>query len=195
MSPQDELTISRILKVNHAGEYGAIRIYRAQLFMSKYFYPELIAFLRETLSHEMEHCRAFHSLMAKYKTHPCRAMFLWGRGGYFLGLLTALLGKTAIMVCTRAVERTVHAHLKEQLYFLHGKNKELENYISTIQDQELGHMQYASSRIPSPEPIWHKVLDSFIASMTELVIWLSTWGEVTRLRKTFRHSREGGNLI
>ena len=56
MDARERFTIARILKVNHAGEYGAIRIYRAQLWMAQRLYPDVVAFLEETLSHEVHHC-------------------------------------------------------------------------------------------------------------------------------------------
>ena len=59
----DRLTIARILKVNHAGEYGAIRIYRAQAWVARRIYPDLVAFLEETLRHEVLHCKMFREAM------------------------------------------------------------------------------------------------------------------------------------
>src|SRR3974377_1800918 len=118
MDARDRLTIARILKVNHAGEYGAIRIYRAQLWLARHLYPDIVAFLQETLSHEIQHCAMFRNAMRLRNTGPCRAMILWGNGGFVLGLLTALLSRKAIWICTAAVEATVHRHMEEQLSFL-----------------------------------------------------------------------------
>src|SRR6478735_9636919 len=95
-------TIGRILKVNHAGEYGAIRIYAAQLLVAKFLHKNLLPFLQQTLSHERNHCRSFQEAMGKRNVGPCQAMPLWGIGGWFLGFSTALLGKNSIMACTAA---------------------------------------------------------------------------------------------
>lgn len=57
IAESEQLTVRRILKVNHAGEYGAIRIYRAQLWLARRLYPDMVAFLEETLSHEIAHWR------------------------------------------------------------------------------------------------------------------------------------------
>jgi ubiquinone biosynthesis monooxygenase Coq7 len=109
---RERLTIARILKVNHAGEYGAIRIYRAQRRVARWLHKGLVAKLDEILSHEMDHCRQFRLAMPSRQARPCRAMSAWSLGGYVLGAATALMGQNAIMACTRAVEQTVHRHLE-----------------------------------------------------------------------------------
>ncbi|WKL57046.1 demethoxyubiquinone hydroxylase family protein [Asticcacaulis sp. ZE23SCel15] len=180
MTPEQK-TISRILKVNHAGEYGAIRIYRAQIFVSKYLHKDLMAFLEETVSHEIDHCRMFREAMSARQSRPCYAMWLWGLGGTALGLITAIMGKNAIMVCTAAVERTVHRHLEEQIEFLAGRDEALKVAIADIQAQELGHLLHAEAHIrPGPLNRW---LSSTICVSTEVVIWLSTQGAVSRMQR------------
>jgi ubiquinone biosynthesis monooxygenase Coq7 len=180
MTPEQK-TISRILKVNHAGEYGAIRIYRAQIFVSRHLHKDLLAFLEETVSHEVDHCRMFREAMAARHSRPCYAMWLWGLGGYALGLMTAIMGKNAIMVCTAAVERTVHRHLEEQIDFLAGRDEALKVAIADIQAQELGHLLHAEAHI-RPGPL-NRGLSSAICVSTEVVIWLSTQGAVSRMQR------------
>jgi len=108
----ERLTIARILKVNHAGEYGAIRIYKAQLWVARRLYADVVAFLEETLAHEVRRCALFREAMPVRNARPCRIMALWGNGGYVLGFLTALIGRQGIWVCTAAVESAVHRHLQ-----------------------------------------------------------------------------------
>jgi len=182
LSEQHRITIRRILKVNHAGEYGAIRIYRAQLSVSKRLHQELAPFLSETLSHEIRHCREFTEAMPPRDGRPCRLMWLWGSGGYALGFLTALMGKKAIMICTAAVERTVHEHLNDQLTFLKGKDDELHALIADIQIEENQHLGYAEERTGT----LGKLLEKFIVISTETVIWLSTQGDVSRMKREIR---------
>src|ERR1700691_2161471 len=83
-------TIKQILRVNHAGEYGAIRIYQAQIVVARLRQRAIVAFLLETLSHEREHLAAFRELMWPRGTRPCGAVPLWGLGGAALGFVTAL---------------------------------------------------------------------------------------------------------
>ncbi len=174
-------TIARILKVNHAGEYGAIRIYSAQLVVSKFLHKELVPFLERTMGHEVEHCRKFIESMKINETRPCRAMFLWGIGGWLLGFLTACMGKNAIMICTAAVEKAVHKHLKEQIGYLENKNTELMNLILEIEKEEVEHLEYAENHMKNSVLV--KPLSCLIAVSTEILIWLSTQGDVSRMRR------------
>ena len=185
LSEQHRTTIRRILKVNHAGEYGAIRIYRAQLALSKRFHRDLVPFLTDTLGHEIRHCRLFKQAMPAREGRPCRLMWLWGYRGYVLGLITALMGKKAIMICTAAIERTVHAHLNDQLAFLEGKDHELHALIADIQIEENQHLDYAEARTGTIG-ISGKLLEQLIVISTEAVIWLSTQGDVSRMKKEIR---------
>lgn len=181
LQKKEKRTISRILKVNHAGEYGAIRIYRAQAFVAKIFYPDFRDFLKEFLDHEIEHCKLFRQAMYPRDTRPCRSMFLWNWGGFLLGLITALLGRNAILICTAAVERTVHKHMVEQLHFLKGRDQDFFDLVKSIQVQEIEHLNYAEERLV-PSGALAKVINKVVCVSTDIVIWLSTWGDVTRMR-------------
>jgi ubiquinone biosynthesis monooxygenase Coq7 len=184
LSAQERLTITRILKVNHAGEYGAIRIYSAQIFVSSRLHKHLIPFLRDILTHEIRHCRQFHEAMPARLARPCRAMSLWSLGGYLLGLLTALMGENAIMACTKAVEQSVHRHLHDQLRFLKGRDDALHDLIALIQIDEDAHLSWAKARLrPS---LAARMLETLVAVATESVIGLSTQGDVGRMVRALR---------
>jgi len=70
-------TVRQILRVNYAGEYGAIRIYGAQIALARLFHPKVAGFLEETVSHERRHAHAFRALMPARATRPCGATPLW----------------------------------------------------------------------------------------------------------------------
>jgi len=175
-------TIARIVKVNHAGEYGAIRVYRAQIFISRMLYPDIVEFLQNTLTHEIEHCRRFREAMGVRAARPCRIMGLWGQGGFVLGGVSALLGRQGVWICTAAIERTVHAHLQDQIEFLIDRDPSLVELIKDIQTDELSHLQHALDRI-SAQHIGARLLDRGIEISTNVAIWLSTWGESQRMVK------------
>jgi 3-demethoxyubiquinol 3-hydroxylase len=185
ISPRDALTVARIVKVNHAGEYGAIRIYSAQIGVSSWRYPEAVAPLSEMLAHEIRHCDAFRGAMPGRHARPCRVMRLWSYGGWLLGFLTALFGRQAIWVCTAAVEAAVHRHLDDQLAFLVGRDTELHRIISDIREEELSHLHYAEDHIVSNAGPY-RFLRALISHTTELLIWLSTWGDSTRMHVDLR---------
>ena len=180
--PSFSRTVSRILRVNYAGEYGAIRIYGAQIFVARRLHPAVVPFLVETLSHERRHAATFRELMWPRGTRPCRAMPVWGMGGTLLGLLTGLLGVNAIMICTEAVERTVHAHLNKQLGFLGERDPVLSDAIRAVRDEEVGHHDHAHATRTSFGPA-ARALDAFVAGTTRLLIWCSTYGALTRMRQ------------
>src|SRR5262245_4879430 len=184
----DRLTISRILKVNHAGEYGAIRIYRAQLWVARRIYPEIATFLEETLAHELRHCAMFRAAMSERGARPCRIMSLWGNGGLMLGFFTSCLGRQGIWICTAAVEGAVHRHLEEQLHFLRGKDDNLRSLILSIQREELDHLNHAEARIIS-RAAWARLLSGLITASTDAVIWLSTWGTSSKMESELAAAR------
>ena len=189
LSAEDRRTISRILKVNHAGEYGAIRIYRAQISVARHRYPDLVPFLEETLSHEIQHCRQFVDAMSSRQSRPCRAMWLWGLGGSMLGVITALMGRNFIFACTKAVEQTVHRHLAAQIAFLASRDVTLRNLIASIQIEECQHLDYAAGQL-TPSPV-NQAIEAVVNISTAVVIWLSTQGAVSRMEKTLRLTHIG----
>ena len=135
------ITIRRILKVNHAGEFGAIRIYGAQIAMARRLFPDIVPSLEEMHDDEIDHCRQFLEAMPPRSAKPCRIMSLWSLGGNVLGFLTALGGRNTVWICTEAVESAVHRHLEDQLTFLAARDPDLHALIAAIQEQELAHLQ------------------------------------------------------
>jgi 3-demethoxyubiquinol 3-hydroxylase len=174
-----ETITHRILKVNHAGEYGAIHIYKAQKIIANKRYPELTLFLHETLQHEIEHYALFEAAMQKRNVKPCGLLFAWKIGGFALGFVTALLGKNALLVCTKAVEQTVHMHLEEQLDYVQTRDDELFQLIDTIKNEELAHLSFAIDNITKD----NGVLEKTIAFLVEALIFISTQGDSLRVMK------------
>jgi ubiquinone biosynthesis monooxygenase Coq7 len=182
---REALTIARIVKVNHAGEFGAIRIYSAQIAVAAWHCSDIVPALSEMLAHEERHCAAFRDAMPARNTRSCRAMWLWSHGGWLLGFLTALMGRQAIWICTAAVEAAVHHHLDDQLHFLQSRDPELHHIILSIREEELAHLLHAEGRIEA-KGVWPHALHRLIAAATDAVIWLSTWGDSSRMAHDLR---------
>lgn len=182
MNAQEQFIVRRILKVNHAGEYGAIRIYRAQIWVARWRCADVVAFLEETLGHEINHCAMFRNAMPQRKARPCRVMPFWGNGGLVLGFATALLGRQGIWICTAAVEAAVHRHLQDQLFFLRARDPELHDLILAIQNKELTHLNHAEEHITT-KSLWSRWLGNSISWATDAAIWLSTWGDSARMKR------------
>jgi ubiquinone biosynthesis monooxygenase Coq7 len=183
-----ERVTQQILKVNHAGEHGAIAIYRAQIAQLADREPELAAWLRETLAHEIRHRESFKSVMAERAVSPCGALAVWSIGGSVLGRSMALFGPFGVLICTAAVERTVHRHLQEQVAFLSGYDDALANLILEIQKEENEHLEYAEAR-HDPEGHLARMLSAFVAGATALLILASTQGSSLGLSRRMRAGR------
>jgi ubiquinone biosynthesis monooxygenase Coq7 len=95
---------ARILKVNHAGENGAVHIYAGQIFVARLTAPKLVAELREFKVHEERHRAIFSAGLQRRGQPRCRSHLVCGLGGLVLGLVTALSGRAAIAATTVAVE-------------------------------------------------------------------------------------------
>jgi ubiquinone biosynthesis monooxygenase Coq7 len=185
LSAGEGLTVARILRVNHAGEYGAIRIYGAQIAVAKRWFPDVVPALADMLGHERQHCAAFFAAMPARSSRPCRIMSLWSIGGWLLGFLTALAGRQTIWVCTAAVEAAVHRHLDDQLHFLSGRDPDLHAIILSIREEELSHLRHAEAQLGAAGPLQGK-LQTAISGITDVLIWLSTWGDSTRMARELR---------
>jgi ubiquinone biosynthesis monooxygenase Coq7 len=175
-------TIARILKVNHAGEHGAIRIYRSQVAIARWRCPDVVPQLEEMLAHEVNHRDRFAAVMPPRHAKPCRMLFLWGIGGRLLGAGTALLGRNAIWACTAAVEEAVHRHLNDQLAFLSSRDQELYTLIDSIKSEELSHLEHAEKNLTSHGPIV-SMLRRSIDAVTEALIFMSTSGDSVRMAR------------
>ncbi|MBP0583184.1 demethoxyubiquinone hydroxylase family protein [Labrys sp. LIt4] len=176
------MTIARILRVNHAGEYGAIRIYGAQIAVSKLVWPDMVPHLSGMLADEIRHCALFRAAMPTRQSRPCRIMQLWSLGGFVLGFLTALAGRQAIWVCTAAVEAAVHRHLGDQLHFLAGRDEGARTIILDINEEEVAHLTTAQSQLTEPG-LPKRVLHGVITALTDMMIFLSTWGDSVRMAR------------
>lgn len=173
-------TIRNILRVNHAGEYGAIRIYAAQIAVAKLCCKDLVQHLEKMLQDEINHCDIFRSAMPERKTRPCYTMWLWSWGGYLLGLTTAIFGRNGIMVCTEAVEEAVHHHMNAQIAYLAGKDEALKSMIEAIKVEEVDHLSFAQDHVRHNRLT--KTAYSIIYAATEVLIWLSTQGAITSMK-------------
>lgn len=161
----------RYLRVDHAGEFGAIQIYRAQILIGRLLRRPYVALLQDFLSHERTHLATFGDLLNARGVRRCRSFLLCGIGGYALGLSTALLGERAVMACTRAVETVVNRHLQEQLAHLIDTDPQAHAAVASIVRDELEHRDVAAERVGADGPLTRAV-DAVVAISTESVIWL-----------------------
>lgn len=181
-SNNHQISVARIAKVNHAGEYGAIRIYGAQILVSKWFFKDLVKPLSELRSHEIIHCNLFMNAMSERSTRPCRIMPLWSWGGWVLGFICALLGRRMIWACTEVVEDTVHHHMGAQIHYLKDRDTDLCEIISTIRAEEEGHLDLAKINLGQKTRFEH-FAQRPIRLAINAAIWCSTWGDASRMNR------------
>lgn len=161
---------SRILKVNHAGEHGAVCIYSAQIAFARVWDSRLADQLRAIRVHERRH-RALFAAELAHRQHPrCRSYWLCGLGGAVLGAITGLLGPSAIAATTVAVEAVVLRHLTEQIETLAPIDPVAAQLVESILADEREHHDHFAREPRSG--IWPRLLTPLVSWSTEGVIWL-----------------------
>ena len=117
MEKTNKKTLEEIIRVDHAGERGAIKIYEGQLLALKTIKKDraLKDKIEEMKEHEQEHLSYFEKEIHKRKIKPTYFLPLWDLMGVSLGFSTALMGKKAAMLCTASVEEVIDEHYKKQI--------------------------------------------------------------------------------
>ena len=161
----------RIMKVNHAGEHGAVNIYAGQIAVARLRARSLVPELAEFKAHEERHRAIFGREIHRRGLARCRSFWMCAVGGYTLGVVSGLLGIQAIAATTVAVERVVLRHLKQQLADLGDKDPDAVAAISAILQDEQQHHDQSAAHL-NHAGVLNKVLDSIVSAATESVIWI-----------------------
>ena len=130
--------LEEIIRVDHAGEYGATRIYDGQIAVFGKS-SKIGKTIKHMADQEKEHIDKFNELILEHRVRPTALLPLWNIAGFALGASTALLGEKAAMACTVAVEKVIGEHYQEQIELLEDDHKELKKTISKFRDDELEH--------------------------------------------------------
>ena len=162
---------ARVLKVDHAGEHGAVNIYAGQIFLARLTAPSIVAELFSYKSDEERHRALFWTELQRRGRPRCKSYWLCGIGGYLLGLVTGAFGRRAIAATTVAVERVVLGHLKQQIRILHGKDETAVRTIESIVAEEQQHHDQSVAHMMN-DKFWSRVLSPIVSGATETVIWL-----------------------
>jgi ubiquinone biosynthesis monooxygenase Coq7 len=129
--------IERMIRVDHAGEFGAVRIYSGQLAVLGH--GDKGETLRHMLAQEQHHLKTFSKLVASRRVRPTALLPLWHIAGFALGAATAAMGTRAAMACTVAVEEAIDEHYSRQSEALGEDEAELRDTIETFRAEELEH--------------------------------------------------------
>jgi ubiquinone biosynthesis monooxygenase Coq7 len=138
--PAQEKT-ERMIRVDHAGEYGATRIYAGQLaVLGRRGSGDV---LRHMQAQEQVHLRTFNDLIADRRVRPTALLPLWHVAGFALGAVTAAMGERAAMACTVAVEEAIDAHYGSQLDTMEETEGDLRQTVEKFRAEELEHRDIA----------------------------------------------------
>ena len=166
---KDEL-IERIIRVDQAGEYGAVRIYQGQLaVLGKGPKGDMIRHMKEQ---EDVHLDTFTKMASERRVRPTALMPIWHIAGFALGAGTALLGEKAAMACTVAVEETIDEHYQHQIQKLGDDEKGLRDHCVQFREEELEHRNIGYEHGAEAAPAY-PLLSRAIKFGTKLAINLS----------------------
>jgi ubiquinone biosynthesis monooxygenase Coq7 len=160
----------RVIKVDHAGEHGAVCIYTGQILVARLTAPQLVDELTEFRTHELRHREIFRQELARREQPRCRSYWLCGLGGFVLGLITGLFGSSAIAATTVAVERVVLRHLEDQIATLRATDPQAVVAISAIVEDERAHHDRSLMHAGASK-FWSVILTPIVSAATEAVIW------------------------
>lgn len=166
--------IGEMLRVDHAGEYGAIQIYKGQraVFEAASGKEETAALIADMEAGEKAHLDTFDRLLAERGVRPTLLAPVWNAAGFALGAATALMGEKAAMACTSAVEEVIERHYAAQAEELDGVDPELARTVAQFREDELGHKQTADDQGAEEAP-GYPALRALIGAGCRLAIWLS----------------------
>lgn len=166
---RDQL-LDRIMRVNHAGEYGAVRIYQGQLaVIGRGQHGKTV---QHMLEQEVVHKEYFQKAIGERQGRPTVLQPVWHVAGWMLGAGTALLGERAAMACTVAVEEAIDDHYREQAEQLGDDEAELRDTIERFRAEELEHRDIGYENGAEQAPAY-PLLHAAVKSGTRFAIWLS----------------------
>ena len=166
--------IEKFIRVNHAGERGAIKIYEGQLLALNTFIKDddLKKKIEDMKVHEKKHCDYFESEIKKRDIKPTKFLPLWDILGVGLGFGSTILGKKAAMLCTASVEEVIDEHYSNQIKQLGSDEKKLKEKIIKFREDELHHKDIAYKEGATKKGVY-SILDKIIKTGSKIAINIS----------------------
>ena len=166
--------VEEFIRVDHAGERGAIKIYEGQLLALNTLVKDenLKKTIEEMKVHEMEHCQFFESEIKKRNIKPTKFLPLWDLLGVGLGFGSTLLGKKAAMLCTASVEEVIDEHYLNQLNQLGQDESNLKKKITKFREDEIHHKDIAYEEGATKKGVYF-LLDRIIKAGSKIAIKIS----------------------
>ena len=174
MKKTDKNKIEEFIRVDHAGERGAIKIYEGQLLALNTFVKDdkLKKMIEKIKNHEKKHLDFFNKEIKKRNIKPTKLLPLWDLLGVGLGFGSAIIGKKATMLCTASVEEVIDEHYQNQINELDSDEKVLKEKIKKFRDDELHHRDIAYEQGASKKGLY-AILDKIIKTGSKVAINIS----------------------
>ena len=174
MKKTNPIKVEEFIRVDHAGERGAIKIYEGQLLaLNTLIKDENLKKTIEAMKvHEKEHCDYFEKEIKKRKIKPTKMLPLWDLLGVGLGFGSTILGKKAAMLCTASVEEVIDKHYLSQLNQLESDEEELKKKIKKFREDEIHHKNIAYEEGATKKGIY-LLLDKVIKTGSKIAISIS----------------------
>ena len=174
MKKTNKNKIEEFIRVDHAGERGAIKIYEGQLLALNTVIKdeELKKKIEEMKIHEKEHADYFENEIKKRRIKPTKFLPLWDLLGVGLGFGSTILGKKAAMLCTASVEEVIDEHYQNQINQIESDEKELRNKIIKFREDELNHKDIAYNEGATKDGLY-SILDKIIKTGSKIAINIS----------------------
>ncbi len=174
MKKTNKTKVEEFIRVDHAGERGAIKIYEGQLLALETLVKDenLKKTIQEMKVQEKEHCNYFENEIKKRNIKPTKLMPLWDLLGVGLGFSSTLLGKKAAMLCTASVEEVIDEHYQKQINQLKSDEKILKENIKKFRLDELHHKDIAYEKGATKKGLY-KLLDKIIKTGSKVAINIS----------------------
>ena len=166
--------VQEFIRVDHAGERGAVKIYEGQLLALNTIVKNdnLKKTIEDMKEHEIEHCQFFENEIKKRKIKPTKFLPLWDLLGVGLGFGSTLLGKKAAMLCTASVEEVIDKHYLDQINQLGPDEKELKEKIIKFREDELHHKNIAYEQGASKDGVY-SIFDKIVKTGSKIAIKIS----------------------
>ena len=165
--------IEAMIRVDHAGEYGAVRIYEGQLAVLGARGSAASKAIEHMAEQEQRHLKTFDALVNERRVRPTALEPVWRVAGFALGAATALMGDKAAMACTVAIEETIDEHYAAQASALGDDEAELRTTVEKFRAEEIAHKDQALAAGAEQAPAY-EALTRVIKTGSKLAIWLST---------------------
>ena len=174
MKKTDPKKIEEFIRVDHAGERGAIKIYEGQLLALSTVVNnnDLKEMIRNMKEHEQEHCNFFEDEIRKRNIKPTKLLPLWDLLGLGLGFGSTILGKKAAMLCTASVEEVIDGHYKSQIDQIGSDENDLKKNIIKFRNDEINHKDIAYDNGATKEG-FYTIIDKVIKTGSKLAIKIS----------------------